>query len=69
MNKDQVKGPTKDIAGKVQGVTGKLVGSKSQEVEGFNLQMEGKAQKGYGDAKDVIKEKIRAPGEESKIAI
>jgi uncharacterized protein YjbJ (UPF0337 family) len=32
MNKDQVKGQAKNIAGKVQEATGKLVDSKSQEI-------------------------------------
>jgi uncharacterized protein YjbJ (UPF0337 family) len=52
MNKDQVKGQAKNIAGKVQEATGKLVDSKSQEVKGIKLQVEGTTQKGYGDAKD-----------------
>ena len=34
MNKDQVKGATKDIAGKIQEETGKLVGSKEQQAKG-----------------------------------
>jgi uncharacterized protein YjbJ (UPF0337 family) len=56
MNKDQVKGQVKNIAGKVQEATGKLVDSKPQEVKGIKLQAEGQAQKGYGDAKEVAKD-------------
>jgi uncharacterized protein YjbJ (UPF0337 family) len=56
MNKDQVKGQAKNIAGKVQEATGKLVDSKSQEAKGVKLQVEGTAQKGYGDAKEVVKD-------------
>ncbi len=33
MNKDQVKGQVKNIAGKVQEATGKLVDSKSREAK------------------------------------
>jgi uncharacterized protein YjbJ (UPF0337 family) len=55
MNKDQVKGVTKEIAGKVQEEAGKLVGSKEQQFKGLDKQISGKAEKTYGDAKEVIK--------------
>jgi len=58
MNKDQVKGQIKNIAGKVQEATGKLVDSKSQEVKGIKLQVQGKAQKGYGDVKEFVKDGV-----------
>jgi uncharacterized protein YjbJ (UPF0337 family) len=66
MNKDQVKGQAKNIAGKVQEATGKLVDSKSQEVKGIKLQVEGKIQKGYGDAKEVVKDSRDAQKEIAK---
>jgi uncharacterized protein YjbJ (UPF0337 family) len=66
MNKDQVKGQTKNIAGKVQEATGKLVDSKSQEVKGINLQVEGKTQKGYGDAKEIAKDARHAVAHAAK---
>lgn len=56
MNKDQVKGQVKDIAGKVQEGAGKLVDSKEQQAKGAKLQVEGKIQKGYGDLKEVAKD-------------
>lgn len=56
MNKDQIKGQIKHIAGEVQEATGKLVDSPSQELKGIKLQVEGQVQKGYGDAKEVVKE-------------
>ena len=56
MNKDQVKGQAKDIAGKVQETAGKLVDSKAQQAKGAKLQVEGLVQKGYGDAKEVAKD-------------
>jgi uncharacterized protein YjbJ (UPF0337 family) len=52
VNKDQVKGTAKDIAGKVQRKAGKLTGSKSQQAKGLGKQVAGKVQKGYGDARE-----------------
>jgi len=59
MNKDQVKGVSKDIAGKAQEDIGKIVGSKSQQAKGLNKQVEGKTEKLFGDAKEVIKDAIK----------
>ena len=50
MNKDQVKGTAKDIAGKVQRKVGEVTGSTNQQIKGGAKQMEGKLQKGAGDA-------------------
>ena len=46
MNKDQVQGTLKDMAGKIQEEAGKLVGSKKQQAKGLKKQAEGKIQKG-----------------------
>ena len=54
MNKDQVKGVTKDVAGKVQEQAGKLVGSKEQQIKGLSKQISGKLQKGVGDVKQSV---------------
>ena len=48
MNKNQVVGAAKDVAGKLQQEAGKITGSKSQQVKGLAKQMEGKVQKGVG---------------------
>jgi uncharacterized protein YjbJ (UPF0337 family) len=56
MNKDQVKGVAKDIAGKVQQKAGVLAGDKEQQAKGLAKQAEGKIQKGVGDAKEAIKD-------------
>jgi uncharacterized protein YjbJ (UPF0337 family) len=56
MNKDQVKGVAKDIAGKVQEEAGRLVGSKEQQVKGLSKQISGKVQKGVGDAKQTLED-------------
>lgn len=54
MNKDQIKGTAKDVAGKVQEKAGKLVGNKEQQVKGLAKQISGKVQKGYGDVKEAV---------------
>jgi len=54
MNKNQIKGTVKDLAGKVQEETGKLVGNKEQEAKGIHKQVMGKAEKRLGDAKEVV---------------
>ena len=56
MNKDQVKGVAKDVAGKVQEEAGKLVGSKEQQIKGLSKQISGKVQKGIGDAKQAVED-------------
>ena len=56
MNKNQVKGTIKDLAGKVQEEAGKLMGNKTQQVKGIGKQVAGKAEKSYGDAKEVVKD-------------
>ncbi len=56
MNKDQAKGETKVVAGKVQEQAGKLVGSKEQQIKGLSKQIVGKVQKGVGDAKQSVKD-------------
>jgi uncharacterized protein YjbJ (UPF0337 family) len=56
MNKDQVKGSAKDVAGKIQKEAGRAVGSKEQEAKGIGKQVAGKTQKKYGDAKEAVKD-------------
>lgn len=56
MNKDQAKGETKKVVGKVQEAAGKLMGSKEQQAKGLAKQVSGKVQKGVGDAKESIKD-------------
>ena len=56
MNKDQVKGAAKDVAGKIQEQAGKMVGSKKQQVKGRSKQVAGKIQKSFGDAKQSIED-------------
>jgi uncharacterized protein YjbJ (UPF0337 family) len=56
MNKDQVKGVAKDVAGKIQEEAGRLVGSKEQQIKGLSKQIAGKAQKGVGDVRQAVED-------------
>lgn len=58
MNRDQVKGAVKDVAGKVQQKTGEVTGNQSQQAKGLGKQAEGKVQKNVGNAKEVLKDGI-----------
>lgn len=57
MNKDQVKGTAKELAGKVQRKAGELVDSPKQQVKGAATEVTGKAQKRIGDAKADMKDR------------
>jgi len=59
MNKDQVEGKTKEMAGKVQQKFGEMVNSPEQQAKGIDNQVEGKVQKNYGDAKEVVSDAIK----------
>ena len=56
MNKDQVKGVAKNIAGKVQEKAGQVTGSKEQQIKGLSKQVAGKAQKSVGDLKQAVED-------------
>lgn len=56
MNKDQVKGFIKADAGETQKDIGRLVGSEEMEAKGLAREVEGRAQKNYGDAKEAIED-------------
>jgi len=61
MNKDQVKGLSKNIAGKIQEISGKAVNSKSQQTKGVEKQIMGKVEKAIGDSKEIVKESSKTP--------
>ena len=61
MNKDQVKGSIKEVAGKIQEKTGELTGSDKQQIKGMKNQVEGKIQKGIGDVKEAVDEANDTP--------
>jgi uncharacterized protein YjbJ (UPF0337 family) len=49
MNKNQVKGAAKQVAGKIQEKTGQLIDSKEQQIKGLSKQVAGKVQMSIGD--------------------
>jgi uncharacterized protein YjbJ (UPF0337 family) len=70
MNKDQVEGKLKDVAGRVERQAGEWTGNKNAEVRGAVKQVEGKAQNAWGDLKDAgknaaDKDKANGPSDET----
>ena len=59
MNKHQVDGRLDQALGKVKEVAGKTVGNERLEGEGLADQAKGKAQAGYGDAKQTVKDEAK----------
>jgi uncharacterized protein YjbJ (UPF0337 family) len=55
MDKDEVKGKAKDIAGRVERQVGEWTGDKEAQVKGAAKQVEGKVQNAWGKAKDAVK--------------
>jgi uncharacterized protein YjbJ (UPF0337 family) len=54
MNKNQIEGTIKDIAGKVQRSVGTATDNTKQQVKGAAKQIEGKFQKGVGDVEQAV---------------
>ena len=52
MNRDQVKGRAKEVAGKVEKNVGRAVGSAKTEAKGIAKEAVGKVQKNVGDARN-----------------
>jgi uncharacterized protein YjbJ (UPF0337 family) len=59
MNKDQVKGRTSKVTGKIKESVGKATGDKDLEVKGTAEKEGGKVRATYGDIKDDIKKSTR----------
>ena len=55
MNKNQVQGEVRELAGKVQEKVGKWVGSKEQQAKGIQKQVLGEAEKMQGHVKEVMR--------------
>ena len=51
MNRDQVKGRAKEVAGKTEKNAGRAVGSAKVEAKGLAREVVGKVQKTVGDAR------------------
>ena len=54
MNKDQIKGESKIIAGKVEEAVGGIVGNPKQQLNGQSKQITGHIQKGIGNIKQAV---------------
>ena len=52
MNKDEIKGKAKDVAGRVERQVGEWTGSTEQQAHGAMKQAEGKVQNAWGNVKD-----------------
>ena len=59
MNKDQVKGRTRRVTGKIKESVGKATGDKDLEVKGTAEKVGGKVRSTYGDVKSDIKKSTR----------
>ncbi len=55
MNKDEVTGKAKDIAGRVQRQAGEWTGDDKSQAKGAAKQVEGKVQNAWGKVKDAAK--------------
>ena len=56
MDKDEVKGKGKDIAGRVQRQVGEWTGDEEQQAKGLGKQVEGKVQNAWGKVKDAARD-------------
>ncbi|MEN5181457.1 CsbD family protein [Comamonas odontotermitis] len=59
MNKDQVVGKIKDLAGEAQAGIGKAINSPEQIAKGKALETEGELQKAAGDVKQAAKDAVK----------
>jgi len=55
MDKDEIKGKAKDIAGRVQRQAGEWTGDEESQTKGTAKQVEGKVQNAFGKTKDALK--------------
>jgi len=69
MNKNQVEGSVKDVAGKVQQKVGELTGNANQQVKGAVKQVEGKVQKGVGDVEQAVHDAAKTPAANTPLSL
>jgi uncharacterized protein YjbJ (UPF0337 family) len=58
MNKDQVEGKVKDVAGRIERQAGEWTGDKEKQAHGALKQVEGKVQNVLGKAKEAAKKAV-----------
>ncbi|HZW80636.1 MAG TPA: CsbD family protein [Candidatus Deferrimicrobiaceae bacterium] len=56
MNKDEIKGKAKDVAGRVERQVGEWTGDSEKQAHGTAKQAEGKVQNAWGKVKDAAKD-------------
>jgi uncharacterized protein YjbJ (UPF0337 family) len=61
MNKDQIEGGIKEVAGKAQRKIGEAIGNPNQQGKGAIKEVTGKIQKTVGDAEESLKKANRKP--------
>lgn len=61
MNKHQVEGKAKDLAGEAQEKIGEVTGDQETQAKGEARQVEGKTQKKVGDVKEGVKNITKKP--------
>jgi len=54
MNRNQMKGAAKNVAGKVQQKLGELTGNKTQQAKGIAKQVQGNVQRGAGNVEEAL---------------
>jgi uncharacterized protein YjbJ (UPF0337 family) len=59
MNRNQVKGAAKEVAGKVQKAVGQMTSSSTQEAKGAAKVVKGKMQKKAGDIEQAVEKATR----------
>ena len=59
MNKDQVEGRLDQAKGKIKELAGKVIDNDRLEAKGKADQVSGKVQAGFGDSKEVVKDKAK----------
>ena len=69
MNKDQVEGKVKDVAGRIERQAGEWTGDKEKQTHGALTQVEGKVQNAQGQRERCRKESGRqASGYEKRLS-
>ena len=58
VNKDHIKGAARQVKGAVKEAAGKATGNRQMEAEGAVEKTAGKVQKGFGNAKQKIKDSL-----------
>jgi len=67
MNKHQVKGAVREVAGKTQRKAGTAASSREHEIKGGARELAGKTQRAYGDMKEKATSRARTRENSSRM--